>query len=75
VQKTGNSADIKKAMDELNEVWSQASTKMYQQATEEQQKQAQQQQESQTPPGGGEKKDKDSVIDADFEVVDDKDKK
>jgi molecular chaperone DnaK len=63
-------------MDELNEVWSQASTKMYQQATEEQQKQAQeQQQESQTPPGGGEKKDKDSVIDADFEVVDDKDKK
>jgi molecular chaperone DnaK len=75
VQKTGNSADIKKAMDELNEVWSQASTKMYQQATEEQQKQAQQQQESQTPPGGGEKKDKDTVIDADFEVVDDKDKK
>jgi molecular chaperone DnaK len=74
VQKTGSTAEIKNAMDELNEVWSQASTKMYQQATEEQQKQSQQP-GAQTPPESEEKKDKDSAIDADFEVVDDKDKK
>jgi molecular chaperone DnaK len=74
VQKTGSTAEIKNAMDELNEVWSQASTKMYQQATEEQQKQSQQP-GARTPPDSEEKKDKDSAIDADFEVVDDKDKK
>ncbi len=75
VQKSGTGTDIKKAMDELNEVWGQASTKMYQQATQEAQQaepQPKTKPEGEAETGGGAKGD---VIDADYEVVDDKDKK
>ena len=74
-QKSGGIDEIKKAMEELNEKWNAASTKMYQQASE-----AEGQQQQQGQPGGedqqtsGEKEGKDDVEDADYEVVDDKDK-
>jgi len=74
-QKTGSIDEIKKAMEELNEKWNEASTKMYQQASAQDQ---QQQEEGQ--PGGqeqqtsGQPESKDDVEDADYEVVDEKDK-
>ncbi len=74
VQKTGSVDEIKKAMEELNEKWNEASTKMYQQASAEgegQQDQPGDQQQQQEP---GDKETKDDVEDADYEVVDDKDK-
>ncbi len=73
--KTGVTADIKTAMEALNTAWNEASTKMYEQATQQQQQpgggpQAGQQQS----PGDTKKPDGKAVEDADFEVVDDKDK-
>ncbi|MDH7514850.1 MAG: molecular chaperone DnaK [Bacteroidota bacterium] len=53
-------ADIKSRMDELNKVWNEASTQMYQRASQASQ------QSTTAPEGGGEKK----VEDADYEVVD-----
>ncbi len=71
--KTGVSADIKTAMDGLNAAWNEVSTQMYQQAT--QQQAAGTQQSGQQQPAGEQKKpDGKAVEDADFEVVDDKDK-
>ncbi len=73
VQKTGSADEIKKAMEELNEKWNEASTKMYQQASAEgAEQQGQPGDQQQQAPGDEEKKD--DVEDADYEVVDDKDK-
>ncbi len=74
VQKSGSIDEIKKAMEELNEKWNEASTKMYQQASadEGQQQQGQPGEQEQQTSGGQESKD--DVEDADYEVVDDKDK-
>lgn len=65
-------ANIKTAIDTLNEAWNEASTQMYQQTTQ-----------AGGPPGGGpqggpaggQKTDEKKVEDAQYEVVDDKDKK
>jgi molecular chaperone DnaK len=72
-QKSGSIDEIKKAMEELNEKWNEASTKMYQQASAQGQQQEGQPggQEQQT---SGQPESKDDVEDADYEVVDDKDK-
>ena len=70
--KSGNVSDIKSQMEALNNAWTEASTYMYQQATAGQAKGAQQQA---GPTDSGPKKEKGKVVeDADFEVVDDKDK-
>jgi molecular chaperone DnaK len=79
--KSGNTAEIKGKMDTLNNAWNEASTYMYQQATAAGQKAGAQgpgagaQAGPQPGPtdGGKEPKGK-AVEDADFEVVDDKDK-
>jgi molecular chaperone DnaK len=73
--KTGVTADIKTTMETLNAAWNEVSTQMYQQATQQQQQsgggpQAEQQQSA----GDSKKPDGKAVEDADFEVVDDKDK-
>ena len=75
--KGGNHSDIKAKMDALNNVWNEASTKMYESARAQQPGNAsggkppegaeQQQQQQQTSGDKGKK-----VEDADFEVVDDK---
>ena len=76
--KAGNSASIKSAMDALNTAWNEASTQMYQQATAgggpDQGSGAGPQQ---GPAGAGEapKADEKKVEDAQYEVMDDKDKK
>lgn len=72
--KGGNAADIKAKMEALNSAWNEASTQMYQQATAGAQQQAQP--ESGQPEAGAKKpEDKGKAVeDADFEVVDDKDK-
>ncbi|MEE3152873.1 MAG: molecular chaperone DnaK, partial [Candidatus Neomarinimicrobiota bacterium] len=65
-KETGNTADIKKASEELSTAWSQLATKMHDGAN-----QSDQQQEA--PPGSDKKnknKNKDEIEDADFEVVD-----
>ena len=69
--KGGNAGAIKTAMEALNNAWNEASTQMYQQATAS--GQAGPQQQGSGAQGGqeGEKK----VEDAQYEVVDDKDKK
>jgi molecular chaperone DnaK len=73
-QKSGSIDEIKKAMEALNEKWNEASTKMYQQASA-----AEGQQQGQPGPEGasqesGGQEGKQDVEDADYEVVDDKDK-
>ena len=74
--KSNNIGSIKTAIDTLNEAWNEASTQMYQQTTQ-----------AGAPPGGGpqggpqggpaggQKTDEKKVEDAQYEVVDDKDKK
>jgi len=75
--KGGVAAAIKTAMDTLNAAWNEASTQMYQQATAQGPGAAGQPGEQQSAPGGqqqqgqGDKK----VEDAQYEVVDDKNKK
>ena len=73
--KAGNAATIKNAIEVLNNAWNEASTQMYQQATEAQVGQGAQ---AGPPPGpegqAGKKTDEKKVEDAQFEVVDDKDK-
>jgi molecular chaperone DnaK len=80
--KSGNNAEIKAKMDALNNAWNEASTYMYQQATAAGQKAGAQgpgagpqagPQPGPTDGGAKETKGK-AVEDADFEVVDDKDK-
>jgi len=74
-QKTGSIDEIKKAMEELNEKWNEASTKMYQQASEAEGQQQQDQPGGEQQQSSGEQQEgKDDVEDADYEVVDDKDK-
>jgi molecular chaperone DnaK len=73
-QKTGIIPDIKSAMDALNKVWQEASTQMYQAASQQQAKSGPQDQtyttQDQTAGTGG--KGEKKVEDADFEVMDDK---
>lgn len=71
--KTGNIGEIKAKMETLNAAWNEASTQMYQQATASQQQQQQPQQESASSQQPGGEKGK-AVEDADFEVVNDKEK-
>jgi len=61
---SGNVADMKKALEELSNSWSQVATKMYDGASQEGQQQE--------APSSGDKKEKnkDEIEDADFEVVD-----
>ena len=61
---SGNVSDMKKALEELNNAWSQIAPKLYQSA-------------DQSPPGASDApeppkkgKNKDEIEDADFEVVD-----
>jgi molecular chaperone DnaK len=79
--KSGNNSDIKAKMDALNNAWNEASTYMYQQATAAGQKAGAQepftgaQAGPQQGPTGAKKEEKGKAVeDADFEVVDDKDK-
>lgn len=78
--KSGNAADIKAKMEALNNIWNEASTSMYQQATSGaaspggQAGPQQQPQGGEAPPSGKEGKNGNAVEDASFEVVDDKDK-
>jgi len=70
--KGGNAATIKSAMETLNNTWNEASSQMYQQATSAGPQAGPQQGApgGQEGPSGGDKK----VEDAQYEVVDDKDK-
>ena len=63
-KESGNVADMKKALEELSNSWSQVATKMYDGAKQEGQQQ--------DAPSSGDKKEKkkDEIEDADFEVVD-----
>ena len=64
---SGNASDMKKSLEELNGVWSQVATKMYDANNQEGQQQ-------ETPSSGAadnkKDKNKDEIEDADFEVVD-----
>ena len=63
-KESGNVADMKKAIEELNNSWSKVATKMYDGANQEGQQQE--------APSNDDKKEKnkDEIEDADFEVVD-----
>jgi molecular chaperone DnaK len=68
--KSGNASDIKSKTDELNKVWNDASTKMYEAAKASG---AQQEQpHTHSPSDNGAKKDGKAVENAEFEVVDEK---
>jgi len=69
--KSGNPSSIKSALDELNAAWNEASSQMYQQASTGSEQQGAGTEES----GGASKSDDKKVEDADYEVVDDKNKK
>jgi molecular chaperone DnaK len=71
VNKTNNVADIKAATDEVNNVWNEASTQMYQKATTEKQGSSQQAGAQQSSDASEKKGDGKKVEDADFEVMDD----
>jgi len=64
-KESGNTSDIKKALEELNNAWSQVAGKMYDGASQS----AQEKNETAAKENKG-KKDKDEIEDADFEVVD-----
>lgn len=72
--KGGNISTIKNAMETLNNAWNEASSQMYQQATSGGQGGPQAGPQG-GPTGGASKADEKKVEDAQFEVVDDKDKK
>ncbi len=76
VHKAENLDDVDSAMEALNVAWSAASTEMYQASSQEE---AGQQEEGNGPEGqakeDSEGKGGDDAVDADFEVVDDDDKK
>ena len=65
-----NPSDIRAAMDALNQLWSEASTKMYEQASA-----AESAAGADTATGGDGASSDENVEDADFTVVDDEDKK
>jgi molecular chaperone DnaK len=71
--KGGNANTIKSAIETLNNAWNEASTQMYQQATTGGARPGEGQQAP--PTDSGAKKDEKKVEDAQYEVVDDKDKK
>jgi molecular chaperone DnaK len=71
--KNNNVNTIKSAIDTLNNAWNEASTQMYQQATTPGAQPGAGPQQG--PPEGGAKKDEKKVEDAQYEVVDDKNKK
>lgn len=73
--KSNHFADIKTRMEDLNKIWNEASTQMYQQATTEQQQQQQGPFSGSQPndPGTSDKKKDEKVVeDAQYEVVDEK---
>ncbi|MDQ3019680.1 MAG: molecular chaperone DnaK [Bacteroidota bacterium] len=75
--KSDNAGSLKSAMDEYNTVWNEASSQMYSQSTQQGAGDGQQQGQAGSQPGGdqpGAGPDP-NVENADFEVVDDKDKK
>ncbi|MBM2845482.1 MAG: Molecular chaperone DnaK [Bacteroidetes bacterium] len=72
--KGGNISTIKNAMETLNNAWNEASSQMYQQATSSAQGGPQAGPQG-GPTGGASKTEEKKVEDAQFEVVDDKDKK
>ena len=71
--KGGNANTIKSAIETLNNAWNEASTQMYQQATAGGARSGEGQQAP--PQDTGAKKEEKKVEDAQYEVVDDKDKK
>jgi molecular chaperone DnaK len=71
--KGGNAGAIKSAMETLNNAWNEASTQMYQQATSAGAG-PEGQQPGSTGPQGGQQQGEKKVEDAQYEVVDDKDK-
>jgi molecular chaperone DnaK len=71
--KSGGAAGIRTAMDQLTEAWNQASSQMYQQATSGGPKPGQE--GPQGPGSGPSPKEEKKVEDAQYEVMDDKDKK
>ena len=73
--KTDSAASLKTAMDEYNTVWSEASSQMYSKSTEGGPQDGQQTGEAGSQPGPDGSAGADpNVENADFEVVDDKDK-
>ncbi len=73
LHKNNKSDELEAAMEELNQAWSAASTEMYQAASTEEQGAAGGEQQAKSEDA---KEDKgDDAVDADFEVVDDDDKK
>lgn len=74
--KSNQPSSIKSAMDQLSEAWNEASTQMYQQATgDAQQAAGAGPQQGPTPGSSGPPQDDKKVEDAQYEVVDDKNKK
>ena len=63
-REAGNTSDMKKALEDLNNSWSQVAGKMYDGASQTAKGQ------SETPPKEKKEKNKDEIEDADFEVVD-----
>ena len=63
-KEAGNTSDMKKALEDLNNAWSQVAGKMYDGASQSAQEQ------NETPPKEKKEKNKDEIEDADFEVVD-----
>jgi molecular chaperone DnaK len=72
--KSDNPASIKSSMEEYNKVWNEASSEMYSQTTGAD-GQTPPQGEAGSQPGSDQKATDENVENADFEVVDDKDKK
>lgn len=74
--KAGVPADIKLKMEALNSIWNEASSKMYENVKSQPSAEGFQAGQQQAQPEAEEKKEKGKVVeDADFEVVDDKEKK
>ena len=73
--KSGNNSSIKAAIDNLNNAWNEASTQMYQQATAGAQQGPGADPQAGAPGGSTSTSDEKKVEDAQYEVVDDKDKK
>jgi molecular chaperone DnaK len=73
--KSNSAPSIKSAMDQLSEAWNEASTQMYQKATGGPQQPGPEGPQGGQPGPGSTPKDEKRVEDAQYEVVDDKDKK
>ena len=63
-KEAGNTTDMKKALEELNNTWSQVAGKMYEGTSQSAQEQ------NEAPPKENKEKNKEEIEDADFEVVD-----